>query len=249
MKVAVVGGGVIGCAVAERLSRGGHRVILHERDQVGAHASGAAAGLLAPYSELRGDDLGSRSARLFPELVARLERDSGLEVEYRQTQSLAVAFDAAQRRSLRGLGEWQDVSECLRLEPGLNPDLLGAALLDESHINPPRFVQSLARTAAAGGAVILEGSPVAALADLKADRVVLAAGPWSATLAAVDVVPRRGRRPRTAGRSSARCAGTGGWWSPPVTTATASCWPRSPPSWCWRLWRRVSAGTRRSRRR
>ena len=193
MKVAIVGGGVIGCAVAERLSRDGHRVTLYERDHLGAHASGAAAGLLAPYSELKGEDLGSRSARLFPDLSARLERDTGIAVEYRRTQSLAVAFDTAQRRSLRGLGHWQDTSECLALEPGLSPEVLGAVLLEESHINPPRFVLALARSAAAARADIREGSPVATLAGLRADRVVLAAGPWSSTLAEVPVVPRRGQ--------------------------------------------------------
>ena len=71
-KVAIVGGGVIGCAVAESLTRDRHDVVLLERDHVGAHASGAAAGLLAPHSELPGDDLGSRSARLFPDVAAAI---------------------------------------------------------------------------------------------------------------------------------------------------------------------------------
>jgi len=43
-KVVVIGGGVIGCAVAERLSLDGHQVTLFERDQLASHASGAAAG-------------------------------------------------------------------------------------------------------------------------------------------------------------------------------------------------------------
>src|SRR6266436_1982546 len=47
-RVVVVGGGVIGCAVAERLSRHGHTVTLLERDQLGSKASGAAAGELSP---------------------------------------------------------------------------------------------------------------------------------------------------------------------------------------------------------
>jgi glycine oxidase len=207
--VAVVGGGVIGCAVAERLSRDRHRVVLFERDQVGAHASGAAAGLLAPHSELPGDDLGSRSARLFPELVERIERASGVEVEYRQGESLAVAFDDEDK--LSG-GRWLDGDECVRLEPALNPELLGAALLSESQVTPPRFVQALARSAAVQDAEIRTGTPVASfgvhsgrlegvrLADerVAADFVVLAAGPWTGGLAAqleleVDVAPRRGQ--------------------------------------------------------
>jgi len=208
-KVAIVGGGVIGCAVAERLTRDRHDVVLLERDHVGAHASGAAAGLLAPHSELPGDDLGSRSARLFPELVERIERVSGIEVEYRQGESLALAFEATER--LRG-GRWLEPAECLELEPGLNPDLAGAALLAESQVTPPRFVQALARMATAQGAKVRTGAPVASFEvhggrlggirlageRVAADFVILAAGPWTGGLAAqldleVAVVPKRGQ--------------------------------------------------------
>ena len=80
--VVIVGGGVIGCAAAERLSRERrHRVLLLERDTLGSHASGAAAGLLGPYGDA-GDSLldpAGRSLALFPELVARVER-SGIAV-------------------------------------------------------------------------------------------------------------------------------------------------------------------------
>ena len=205
----VVGGGVIGCAIAERLTRDQHEVILLERDQVGAHASGAAAGLLAPHSELPGDDLGSRSAGLFPELVERVERASGVEVEYRQGETLAIAFEEADR--LRG-GRWLDATEAVALEPGLNPDLLGAALVRQSQVTPPRFVQALARTAVAQGAEVRTGTPVAAFdlgggrlqgvrlaaGRVAADFIVLAAGPWTGDLAAqldleVGIVPRRGQ--------------------------------------------------------
>jgi len=47
-RVVVIGGGVIGCAAAERLTLDHHEVTLFERDQLGAHASGAAAGELSP---------------------------------------------------------------------------------------------------------------------------------------------------------------------------------------------------------
>src|SRR5207237_406462 len=108
--------------------------------------------------EPRDVDLGSRSARLFPELVERIERVSGMEVEYRQGESLALAFEATER--LR-VGRWLEPAECLELEPGLNPDLVGAALLAESQVTPPRFVQALARTATAQGAKVRTGAPVA----------------------------------------------------------------------------------------
>src|SRR5919199_2479480 len=49
--VVVVGGGVIGCAVAYYLARAGARVAVLERDRIAAEASSAAAGMLAPLAE------------------------------------------------------------------------------------------------------------------------------------------------------------------------------------------------------
>ncbi|HET7339472.1 MAG TPA: FAD-dependent oxidoreductase [Candidatus Dormibacteraeota bacterium] len=72
-RVAVVGGGVIGCAAAELLSRQKHQVTLLERDHLASHASGAAAGELSP-STRPGDH---ESLAMFPELVARIETESG----------------------------------------------------------------------------------------------------------------------------------------------------------------------------
>ena len=51
MKVAVVGGGIIGCATAWELARAGCAVTLFERATPGAEASSAAAGILAPLGE------------------------------------------------------------------------------------------------------------------------------------------------------------------------------------------------------
>jgi glycine oxidase len=213
--VLIVGGGVIGCAVAERLSRERrHRVLLLERDTIGAHASGAAAGLLAPYGDA-GDVLfepASRSLAMFPELVGRVER-SGISVEYREQEGIAPALTAEEERRLRrGPGRWLDAAAATAAEPGLAPGVRGAALLPEAQVTPIRLVRALARTAVAQGAEIREGAPVGAItvrggavrgaqsADgpLRADVVVLAAGPWTPVLAsplgvAVDVRPSRGQ--------------------------------------------------------
>ncbi|MDQ6773599.1 MAG: FAD-dependent oxidoreductase, partial [Candidatus Dormibacteraeota bacterium] len=97
-------------------------------------------------------------------------------------------------------------------EPGLGPRVRGAQLDVIGHVNPLRLVRALARTAIKHGASIEEGMPVSALALrggrlqgvlgpeglVHADAVVLAAGPWSASLAApagvaLDVRPSRGQ--------------------------------------------------------
>jgi glycine oxidase len=216
----IVGGGVIGCAIAERLSREPHQVLLLERDAIGAHASGAAAGLLAPLSE--GEEMGVRSLALFDELIPRIELASGIGVEYRAHESLTPALSAAEERALRlAGGRWLDAGQAVAEEPELSPGVRGAAVFQEAQVTPPRLVEALARAAAAQGAEIREGAPVGALTvrsgtlrgvwgpegHIPADVVVLAAGPWSPALAsplgiALDVRPSRGQlvilRPRRA---------------------------------------------------
>ena len=199
MRVAVVGAGVIGCSVAERLQRGGHQVTVYERDTVGAHASGAAAGLLAPFSEDE-RDAGARSLRLFPGLAQRLLEETGIDVQFHDMDSLTPAFDPEDEAVLRrGGGRWLDAFELRRLEPGLHPDCRGAVLFPESQVTPPRLTQALAAAARGRGTEIREHSPVAAPEDVEdADLVVLAAGPWTADLAAafgleVPVWPSRGQ--------------------------------------------------------
>jgi glycine oxidase len=210
-----VGGGVIGCAIAERLSRDPrHQVVLCERDTVGAHASGAAAGLLSPGTEsaARASELAVRSMELMPELVERVER-SGIDVEYRPGETISPALSEEEERALRaGSSRWLDRDEAWREEPELSRSVRGAAVRPAAQVTPGRLVQALARTASAQGAEIREGWPVGQLVSragrvrgvqgpdglLAADAVVLAAGPWSPALAspagvALDVRPSRGQ--------------------------------------------------------
>ncbi|MEO6890343.1 MAG: FAD-dependent oxidoreductase, partial [Ktedonobacteraceae bacterium] len=92
--VLIVGGGVIGCAIAYYLCQAGAEVILLDQGEVGAEASSAAAGLLAPLGSLTGPgpfaDLLLASWSLFPALVADLEEVSGVQIEYEQTGALRV---------------------------------------------------------------------------------------------------------------------------------------------------------------
>jgi glycine oxidase len=207
-RVVVIGGGVIGCAVAERLSLERHQVTLLERDQLGSRASGAAAGELSPSSPS-----GDESLAMFPELVARIEKDSAMNVEYRLQQGLKPAFTDSEAAMLKAEGGgWLEAPECHKLEPALSPDIVGATLLEHAHLTPPRFVRALARAAAAHGAEICEGTPASGFAidgrevrgvrtstgDIAADWVVIAAGPWTKEVATsagidVDVRPQRGQ--------------------------------------------------------
>jgi glycine oxidase len=212
-RIVIVGGGVIGCAAAERLARDGHSVVLVERDRIGAHASGAAAGLLAPYSEGE-ENAGARSLAMFPELAERLEKETGIDIEYRAGESFTPAMDPEQEAALKGLagGRWLDAIELQRAEPAVHPDARGAVIFPESQVTPPRFTAALATAAAQRGAEILEGAPAVGFEvaagsvtavlvpgrRLPADFIVLAAGPWTAEVAGrlgieVPIWPSRGQ--------------------------------------------------------
>ncbi len=54
MEVLIIGGGVVGCAVAWRLQQAGAQCTVLERSIPGAEASSAAAGILAPQAEAEG---------------------------------------------------------------------------------------------------------------------------------------------------------------------------------------------------
>ena len=82
--VAVIGGGVIGLAVAWRAAQRGHAVCVLERDVLGAGASRVAAGMLAPVTEADAGELallelGLRSARAWPAFAAELEAAAGAD--------------------------------------------------------------------------------------------------------------------------------------------------------------------------
>src|SRR6266849_3568779 len=91
-EVVIIGGGVIGCAIAYFLRKRGIGVTVLERGEIGAQASSAAAGLLAPLGPLSGPgslaDLLLGSFALFPDLVTELEDANGIRVEYERTGAL-----------------------------------------------------------------------------------------------------------------------------------------------------------------
>jgi glycine oxidase len=184
--VIVVGGGVIGCAIAYYLSKEGARpdgrpsgrVVVLERGLIGGEASGAAAGMLAPLTEAHGPspflDLCLASHRLFPELADTLRAEVGVDVEYVPSGLLRVVFTEAQEAELRSHFEWQeglgmgvrwiDGDTARGLEPLLSRRLRGAVYSPLEHqVNPGRLVQGFARAAEAQGAVIRQETPVAGL--------------------------------------------------------------------------------------
>lgn len=211
--VAVVGAGIVGLACAWRAAQRGLSVAVLDRDGPGSGASGAAAGMLAPVTEadfghealLR---LNLAGAAAWPAFAAELAERSGIGTGFREAGALVVALDRDDAEELRRLhafqrslgldAEWLTGRECRRLEPGLAPRLTGGVLAPADHQVDPRAVVRGLRAAVEheGGEVVsgasvtgieLVGGSVAGVATaggvVGADRVVVAAGAWSGSLA------------------------------------------------------------------
>lgn len=174
--VVVVGGGVIGCAIAFTLARERLGVTLLEADDVASGASGAAAGMLAPLSEAAGPGplqrLGLASLALFPDLVAELRERSGIDAEFERSGCLRVAFSEEEASHLRARDralpsldlEWLDPEAARRQEPALSSGVFGALFSPhECHVRSPLLSRALALSAAHLGAEIRTGTPVRGL--------------------------------------------------------------------------------------
>src|SRR5690606_38499659 len=107
--VTILGGGVIGLAIARELARAGQSVRVLERSDFGQEASWAGAGMLPPgqrearqsaESSLRG-----LSASLWPVWGAELVDDSQIDIGYRVTGALYLFADGAKRDT--SLATWR----------------------------------------------------------------------------------------------------------------------------------------------
>ena len=109
--VIVLGGGIIGCALAEELARRGRRVAVVERGYVGAEASSAAAGILASQMDVPRPgpffDLCQAARRMYPSWVARLERGLGRSVGFQVDGSLFLVDTARGEAVMARQARWQ----------------------------------------------------------------------------------------------------------------------------------------------
>jgi glycine oxidase len=208
--VLVVGGGVIGCALAAELAARGRDVIVLERAEPGAEASGAAAGMLSPQSEARARDaffdLALESRRLYPAWVRVLHEETGVDVGYRRTGLLHCDLAGVTGESRGEQIAWQRAAgldaAALRVDElprdianRLSPAVSAAAFFpDEGAVDPRRLTRAAWLLAQRRGARVRTG--VEALGfriergacrgvetrdgAILADAVVDAAGAWAA---------------------------------------------------------------------
>ncbi len=212
-QIIVMGGGIIGLSCALELQRRGYQAVVVETQRCGGQASGAAAGMLAPYSEnVEGPDaffqLCRDSLLLYPQWQQTVRELSGLSFEYTDSGSLYVAYHAADLLALEGRLLWQrthgstgeiiEGSALRQMEPLLTKEAIAALYTpEESHIYAPHYVSALERACVGLGVHIFDSlerleilkwqeTAVVRAADgrtFEGDQLLVCSGAWAQHLA------------------------------------------------------------------
>jgi glycine oxidase len=170
--VIVVGGGVIGTAIAWRAAIAGRTVTLIDPG-TDDKASLVAAGMLGPVSEsVFGEQdllaLNLHAITRFPTFNAELEAASGQPTGLRTEGTLAVAYDSGDLAALDRLTEFRhsigltaerlDARACRRLEPFLAPSTRGGVLATgDLSVDNRRYLAALQLAAAEAGVRTVAG--------------------------------------------------------------------------------------------
>jgi len=214
--VAIIGGGVIGLAVARALAlRGVREVLLIERDSLGAESSSAAAGMLAPQAEAnRAHEffyLTCKSRDMYPAFAAALLEETGIDIELDTTGTLYLAFTEHDAEELQKRYEWQteaglpidklSATAVRQLEPAINEDVrLALKFPLDTQVENRRLITALSAANELLGVRLETGTAVTRLeiqrnrvtgietsrGFVATDSVVIAACAWSALLVAGD---------------------------------------------------------------
>jgi glycine oxidase len=202
--VAVVGGGVIGCAIAYRLATAGLSVEVIERDGIASHASGNAyGGLYATFGPgIPGPALAvaKKSIELHKELDPEIESESDIDTEFRPSRSIDVAMDESALKEVHENAEWWESADLpverlspesiLDLEPLITPNIIGGVRhLSHYEVDSYKLTLALATAFESHGGVIRSGNVVSLATQgevtlesgsaISAPVRIICSGPWA----------------------------------------------------------------------
>lgn len=147
LEIAIVGGGIAGLSVAHRLVKNGHKITIFD-PHAGFGASHAAAGMLAPASEINFQEvellkLMRHSNDLWPSFASDIESHSNTSVDLRKEGTIILGFEQNDAREMERIAEFQKelgitVERLTRsMLRGLEPDVVSpvayAALIPSDH--------------------------------------------------------------------------------------------------------------------
>jgi glycine oxidase len=214
--VVVIGGGVIGLSLARALAlRGVGQVVLIERAQLGAEASSAAAGMLAPQAESNRADaffeLACASRASYPAFADALREETGTDIELERTGTLYLAFNEHDEEEIKRRYDWQrragllierlSADEARRLEPCISLHVRAALSFPlDVQVENRRLLAALASSVEKHGVSLLTETNVKSLitergrvegvwtsrGKVSAPVVVVACGAWTSFITSTD---------------------------------------------------------------
>jgi len=200
--VAVVGGGIVGCALAALLAEGGATVRLYEREAIAAAASGRNSGVLQHPLDEPLVPVHEASLELYRTLGHGFElpaEPAGVLVLSEDRAALEAGCEIAARFPELA-PEWLEGAALEAAEPELGPGLFAYRQATGRTVPPAAAARAWAQRAREAGAELRVGTAVEALdrsggraagvvaggRSEPAGAVVVAAGPWTPELVAPD---------------------------------------------------------------
>ncbi len=208
--VIIIGGGIIGCAIAYNLAKRDVKpLVIDKANRVGTEASWAGAGILTSHASTHEPypTLCRASLARYPTLAEELRTETQIDIEFIRSGTLSVFFNQTEAAGLIGLADRRvkrgfsaeilTAKEAWQLEPALAKSIAGAVLFPEdAQVRNPKMVRALAKGAIKLGARFRLGNPVTNFVKenervigvvingetLYADTFVIAAGCWAGTL-------------------------------------------------------------------
>jgi glycine/D-amino acid oxidase-like deaminating enzyme len=186
-EVAVIGGGITGCATAALLAEAGAAVTLFEREAIGAGASGRNSGILQHPMDPALVPLYEASLALYGDLDGfELPEPTGVLI-VGENDGLRSAYEAAATRFPELDPQWLEGDDLHAAEPALAADLYAYRVNAGRPIGPTAATNAwAARARAAGARIVLgdaahvAGGGVSVRGELHpAGTIVVAAGPWT----------------------------------------------------------------------
>jgi thiazole synthase len=208
--ILIIGGGMIGLAIAIDLKLRGAKVTILSRE-FQQSASRAAAGMLAPHAERIASrpmlDLCLRSRWLYSEWIRKIEDLTGLETGYLPCGILAPVYELPQKPETTG-GTWLDRDAIKLYQSGLGEDVVGGWWYpDDGQVDNRILMNALLQAAQTIGVDLREGIAVRAIAqkqgkicgvltsegEFQAQTYVLATGSWATQLLPLPVRSVKGQ--------------------------------------------------------
>jgi len=219
--VLILGAGVNGLSIAYELCKRGKRVVVAEKSEIGAGASGSCDDMILLQSKKPGIllQMAFASLELFKGLVGELPCD----IEFDTRGGMILIEDEEQLALMEGFAEGQrkyglevdivDKKRVRELQPLVADDIIASTYSSrDSQVNPLLLMKAYYLGASARGLVLLRGSAPTAIEqragrwatrfvngdEIESGAVVNAAGAWASSICSLlgfelPIIPRKGQ--------------------------------------------------------